>query len=533
MKQNLWILLVGIVLIHSCTHIKAKKELVKRDTSISTSTSFNTLFFDSTHLDTFIDQNIKYGPFIEQFKDFYSDRNYQYAWFDSSGLTEQAYNFLNLQEGYVNDFNDSSLVNRELQDLVEIITNKKTKLLTSDPKILQTELLLTGQFFKYAEKVYKGSDLNAKELGWFIPRKKINLHVLLDSTIKSKGKGAEQFTPLNFQYKKLEDQLILYMGIEKKESTDTILSITKSLKIHDINDNIILIKRRLLLLGDLKLADTSASFDSTLLIAVTSFQKRMGLSIDGAIGNKMVAELNIPISKRIRQLLVNMERVRWMPAEKDSNYILVNIPEYKMHVYDSGYQVFDMNVIVGTNANSTVIFTGKLKHIVFSPYWNLPESIVKKEVMVGMRKNANYLIKNNMEITGYNGKTPIIRQKPGPKNSLGLVKFLFPNSYSIYFHDTPNRELFSLSKRSFSHGCIRLGEPKKFAEYLLRFDPSWNSKSIDSAMHLSTEKWVAIKKPVPVFIGYFTAWVDKDGQLNFRKDIYGHDEKMGEKLFAK
>ena len=213
MKQNLWILLVGIVLIHSCTHIKAKKELVKRDTSISTSTSFNTLFFDSTHLDTFIDQNIKYGPFIEQFKDFYSDRNYQYAWFDSSGLTEQAYNFLNLQEGYVNDFNDSSLVNRELQDLVEIITNKKTKLLTSDPKILQTELLLTGQFFKYAEKVYKGSDLNAKELGWFIPRKKINLHILLDSTIKSKGKGAEQFTPLNVQYKKLEDQLILYMGI--------------------------------------------------------------------------------------------------------------------------------------------------------------------------------------------------------------------------------------------------------------------------------------------------------------------------------
>lgn len=533
MKLNLRILLLGLVMIQSCNYLKAKKKRVERDTSISTITSFNTLFFDSMHLDTFLDQNIKYGRFNEQFKDFYSDRNYQYAWFDSSGLTEQAYNFLNLQEGYVNDFNDSILINQELKDLVEIITNKKTKINTSNPIRLQTEFLLTGQFFQYAEKVYKGSDLNAKELGWFIPRKKINLHALLDSTIKSKQKGAEQFTPLNLQYKKLEVQLILYMGLEKKESVDTIPSIIKSIKIHDINNNIIFIKKRLQLLGDLKSADTSASFDSTLLLAVTSFQKRMGLSVDGVIGNKMIVELNIPLSKRIRQLLINMERVRWMPIEKDSNYILVNIPEYKMHVYDSGNQVFDINVIVGTEANSTVIFTGKLKYVVFSPYWNLPESIVKNEVMVGMRKNGNYLRKNNMEITGYNGKTPIIRQKPGAKNSLGLVKFLFPNSYSIYFHDTPNRELFSLSKRSFSHGCIRLEEPKKFAEYLLRFEPFWNSNAIDSVMHLAKEKWVAIKQPLPVFIGYFTAWVDKGGLLNFRKDIYGHDEKMGEKLFAK
>ena len=533
MKCILWILFAGMVLIQSCKYFKAKKARVKRDISISSITSFNTLFFDSTHLDTFLDQNSTYEPFIDQFKDFYSDRNYQYAWFDSLGLTEQAYNFLNLYAGYVNDFNDSSLLNRELQDLVEIITNKKTKFIKLDTKALQTELLLTGQFFQYAGKVYKGSDLNAKELGWFIPRKKINLSELLDSTIKSKGDSVEQFALLHAQFKKLEKQLVLYMGIEKKVSTDTIPSIPKSLKVHDINENIILIKKRLQLLGDLKSVDTSSSFDSTLRLAVTSFQKRMGLSIDGVIGNKMIIELNIPISKRIRQLLVNIERVRWMPTEKDSNYILVNIPEYKMHVYDSGYQIFDMNVIVGTDANSTVIFTGKLKYVVFSPYWNLPESIVIKEVMVGMNKNGNYLNKNNMEITGYNGRTPIIRQKPGPKNSLGLVKFLFPNSYSIYFHDTPNRELFSLSKRSFSHGCIRLGEPKKFAEYLLRFDSFWNSKSIDSAMHLAKEKWVTIKKPIPVFIVYFTAWVDQDGQLNFRKDIYGHDENMGRKLFLK
>ena len=533
MKRSLLIFLFFTLIFLSCKNLKSKKERTKRDASISKITSFNTLFFDSVHLDIFLSENKKYEPFTEQFKDFYSVRNFQHAWFDSSGLTEQAYNFLNLNNGYFNEFNDSSLFNGELQGLVEMMTSKKIKTSLSNPKIIQTELLLTGQFFQYVTNVYKGSDIDAAELGWFIPRKKIDLAAFLDSAIKSKGNESKLYSPLNKQYKSLKEQLTLYMGLEKKSTTDTIESVRKLLKLTDSNDNIILIKKRLFLLGDMNLVDTISLFDSTLLLAVKTFQKRMGLSIDGVIGNKMIAELNVPISKRIRQLLINIERVRWMPAEKDSNYILVNIPEYKMHVYDSSKLLFDMNVIVGTDANSTVIFTGKLKYVVFSPYWNLPESIVNKEVLVGMRKNANYLSKNNMEITGYNGKTPIIRQKPGPKNSLGLVKFLFPNMYSIYFHDTPNRELFSLSNRSFSHGCIRLGEPKKFAEYLLRYDSNWNSKSIDSAMHLTKEKWVTIKKPVPVFIIYFTAWVDQDGQLNFRKDIYGHDENMGRKLFLK
>ena len=221
-----------------------------------------------------------------------------------------------------------------------------------------------------------------------------------------------------------------------------------------------------------------------------------------------------------------------MPAEKDTNYILVNIPEYKMHVFDSGRLQFDMNVIVGTSANSTVIFTGKLKYIVFSPYWNVPESIVKKEILPAIQKNPDYLVKNHMEIYGKPGPVPNIRQKPGGANSLGLVKFLFPNNYNIYFHDTPNRELFTQSSRSFSHGCIRLGEPKKFAQYLLRSDTSWTEMKIDSAMHQPKEKWVTLSKGIPVFITYFTAWVDKNGQLNFRKDIYGHDEKMAAKLFT-
>ncbi len=533
MRKYLFGLLVLLLAFQSCRNSKARRERAKRDASISKKTSFNSVFFDSSLLDIFFEKNKQYEPFIEQFKDFYTDRNYQFAWFDSTGLAEQAYNFLNLHDGYINEFNDSSLVNRELQALVEKFTAKKIKASSNDPQVIQTELLLTGQFFQYAAKVYKGSDIDATQLGWFIPRKKIDLTALLDSTLKTKAKETDQFAPISPQYKKLEEQVSTYFNLEKKEGKDSIAWVKKPLKIKDSSTNISLIKQRLFLLGDMKTADSTSLFDTTLFAAAKTFQKRMGLSIDGVIGNRMIAELNVPVSKRIRQLLVNLERVRWMPAEKDSNFVIVNIPEYKLHVYDSGHQVFDMNVIVGTDANSTVIFKGGMKYVVFSPYWNVPESIVQKEVMPGMAKNHNYISKNNMEITGYSGKMPIVRQKPGVANSLGLVKFLFPNNYNIYFHDTPNKELFSLSTRSFSHGCIRIGEPKKFAEYLLRNDKTWNSQTIDDAMHLAKEKWVTLDKTVPVLIVYFTAWVDQDGQLNFRKDIYGHDEKMGEKLFSK
>ena len=529
----LLIFIISILFFQSCKYFKNKKTAAKRDTSITKKTSFNSLFIDSFYLDDFITRNTQYETYIDQFKDFYSHRNYEFAWFDTAGLSEQAHNFINLENNYITEFQDSSLFNPELKKLLDTLETKKIRPEKKDSVILRTELLLTGQFFEYAARVYKGSDINAAELGWFIPRKKIDLTALLDATLTSKTSDPDQYAPQNSQYKKLQEYLSKYILLEKQIQPDTIPYLSKPIRKGDSSWVIKEIKKRLFLFGDLLQADSTSLFDSSLLVACKSFQKRMGLSADGVIGNHMIAELNIPISKRIRQLLINLERVRWMPADNDSNYILVNIPEYKMHVYDSGKLSFDMNVIVGSAANSSVIFSGKLKYVVFSPYWNLPESIVQKEVMPSIQKNKNYIAKNNMEITGYSGKIPIVRQKPGPGNSLGLVKFLFPNNYNIYFHDTPNRELFSQSSRGLSHGCIRLAEPKKFAAYLLRSDTSWNSKTIDDAMHLSKEKWVTIKKAVPVFLVYFTSWVDENGALNFRKDIYGHDDKMGEKLFAR
>lgn len=506
---------------------------VARDTTVTPATSFNPVFLDSATVDSFLAKHSEFADFATQFRNFYHHRNYEYAWFDTTGLAEQAHNFLNLQRSYITDFSDSSFYNQLLEELFEDMHIRKVRPSMGDPKVLQAELLLTGQFFRYAAKVFKGSDLDARQLGWYIPKKKINLTALLDSTLKTPQAEGVPLLTVNPQYHKLQEQLAKYLALEKQYPKDSIAPVKKSLKAGDTAYRITQIKQRLQLLGDMPAGNTSNLFDSSLTVAVRTFQQRMGLATDGVIGSRMIAELNVSLSDRIRQILVNIERVRWMPAERGSNFVLVNIPEFKLHVMDSGRQVMEMNVIVGKAANNTVIFTSNLKYVVFSPYWNVPPSITRNEILPAIRRNSHYLARNNMEITSYSGGLPEIRQRPGPTNALGLVKFLFPNNYNIYLHDTPNKELFSMTNRSFSHGCIRISEPKRFAEYLLRDDPSWTSDTIDSAMHLSKEKWVNINKPIPVYVVYFTAWVDAEGKMNFRNDLYKHDEKMAEKLFVK
>jgi len=280
--------------------------------------------------------------------------------------------------------------------------------------------------------------------------------------------------------------------------------------------------------GDLKSDDTSLVYNAALTKAVKNFQFRYGLKEDGAVGGSTLSEMNRPVDFRIRQILVNMERIRWVPAQPGGDYILVNIPSFKLYAYQKGKLAFNMNVVVGSTQNNTVIFTGKLRHVVFSPYWNVPPSIVNKEVLPGIKRNPNYLASHNME---WNGGQ--VRQKPGPKNSLGLVKFLFPNSYNIYLHDTPSKSLFNEDKRAFSHGCIRLSEPKKLAQWILRNDLAWTEEAIVKAMHTGKEKYVNVRRDVQVFIGYFTAFVDNEGNMNFRDDIYGHDKKLAEKMFGK
>ncbi len=530
MSKKYSLLFLTLSILWYACHNKASKVVVQ-DTTINPKTSFNNLFLDSAAIESFLSANTAYNNYRQQYFDFYKQRNYEYAWFDSAGIGEQAHNFINLLNNTIGELEDSSLYNKKLYDLYDMQTGEDSS--KYHGKIPEIELYLTGQFFAYAAKVYKGTDADISQLGWFIPRKKVDLTALLDSVIQSKANGTDQYVPTNSQYKKLESFLPKYYQLQKEGNWDSIPKPAKPLHKGERSPVIPAIKERLAKLGDLEYNDSTKIFDTALFRAAKSFQRRMGLDVDGVIGGKMMDELNVTIEKRVQQILVNLERLRWMPPDNDTNYIFVNIPEYRMYIFDSGALKFTINVIVGSAVNNTVIFNGNLKYIVFAPYWNVPASIVEKEVLPGIKNNPNYLAKNNMEITGHSEGLPVVRQKPGPTNSLGLVKFLFPNNYNIYFHDTPNHELFSSANRNLSHGCIRLGEPKKFAQYLLRDDTTYTSHKIDSLMNNTKETWLTLKKTIPVFIGYFTAWVDRQGNINFRKDIYNHDEEMAAKLFVK
>jgi murein L,D-transpeptidase YcbB/YkuD len=359
------------------------------------------------------------------------------------------------------------------------------------------------------------------------PRLKLKPIALLDSFLNSKS---GDWKPLNEPYRLLQKQLFKYRNIEKKGGWNSITINKQKFKQGSKDSIILFVKRRLQLTGNYPQADTTIVYSQDLVPAVKQAEATYGFKQDGIIDASLIKQLNIPVKDRIMQMLVNLERMKWMP-EVPANFLLANIPGYRLHVVENGKEVLGMNIVVGKAANRSVIFSDELKYVVFSPYWNVLRSIVRNEIYPAMQRSSSYLSRNNMEVTGYSGGLPIVRQKTGSGNALGHVKFIFPNSYNIYFHDTPSRGLFNRQQRAFSHGCIRLHRPFDLAVYLLRNQPEWTNQKIKAGMNSSKEKWVTLDKTVAVFITYFTSWVDKDGVLHFTDDIYGHDKKLAAHLF--
>ena len=267
---------------------------------------------------------------------------------------------------------------------------------------------------------------------------------------------------------------------------------------------------------------------AALQAALASVRKQLG---DGAAGDE-----------RVHRLAVNLERWRWLPDDLGARHVLVNIPSFRMAVRESGRPVLEMKVVVGTPERVTPVFSARMDSIVFSPYWNVPDSIAEGETAPNAAHDPGFLARNNIEILhrGEGGvgvvnpasvdwddpdaiKALAFRQKPGPGNALGHVKFLFPNRYDVYLHDTPADALFARSGRAFSHGCVRLEKPEALASYLLRADPQWDDARIQAAMHQDEERHVAMKEKVPVHIVYFTAWPDGAGGVQTFADVYGYE----------
>jgi murein L,D-transpeptidase YcbB/YkuD len=498
------------------------KDLTPRNTAITSANAYSNLFLDSTTVEGFIKEQKVNDTISTGLRNFYNARNFQYAWFAGDGLTEQALAFRNLY-----DYTKDSTTTRKTLDrrLETLMANDSLEVSSTDADIRKTELLLTWRYINYVWDKYNSNGSRKTALESFVPSQKHTILEMAEAELNNNDAPNES-------YKALKGQLKQYVAIEQKGGWPTIPATKKSFKKGATDPAIVLIKKRLQVTGQLAGHDSSAAVTDELINAVKGVQVSYGIKQDGIVTPSLVKELNVPAIQRIGQLLLNLERMRWMPAEPSGELIWVNIPAFKLYVQDGSKELFNMDVVVGKEGHSTVMFSGNLNQVVFSPYWNLPENIVKKEVLPDMEKNKNYLAENNMEITGEEDGIPVIRQLPGDKNQLGKIKFLFPNSFNIYFHDTPFKELFKKDKRAFSHGCIRLSEPVKLAEFLLADKPEWTPGKIDSAMNAEQEKYVSVKNPVPVLIYYYTAWVDNNKVLQFRDDIYGHDKRLAQKLFT-
>ncbi len=528
---TLLVFLTAALFLWNCAQKKKPAfEIADLDTTITVKNSFSELFLDSAALTRFTDGRSLHDSLAARMRSFYNSRNYQFAWFFPTGMADYVRTFLNMQNQYLYYSGDSSIYLPGLEARIDSLA-AKMDINPADSLIRDTELLLTYQFFRYAYYAYSGDRrVSLRDLGWYIPRKKLDLVPFLDSLVANKGRRVEEYEPVNPQYNRLKNYLLRFHGLDNEKWA----ALTPGKKVYKQGDSDEVIKevrKRLSLLGygaECE-ADSLAAVTPALTASVKDFQEHYGLAEDGHLNAAFFRELNVPPRERIRQILINMERVRWMPESPDTDYLLVNIPEFRLHVYEKGKSAFSMNVVVGSAAHNTVVFSDVVSQVVFSPYWNVPASILNNEIRPALARNPNYLARNNMEWHGSS-----VRQKPGPRNSLGLVKFLFPNSYNIYLHDTPSKKLFDEPKRAFSHGCIRVAEPKKLAEFLLRKDSVWTTEKIVAAMHAGREQVVRLKphEQVPVVIGYFTAWVGSDGKLNFRNDVYGHDRKMAARYFG-
>lgn len=475
------------------------------------------LRFDSSAIDRFILSHPEFSTFKDDYQRFYAGRNYTYAWHNMNGRIEQT----SILYNHVMQLRDNGISSPApyVEEYTKMMEDESQGLSVED------ELMFTGQYLFFAGKVLAGiPESDVKQLAWYVPRKKMDQAALLDSLLKGKAEPGNLLLP---QYYQLQKELKRLMDIEKNGTWVSIKPDRKKYEKGDSSSMVREIRKKLFLAGDMPEDNGSAIFDDAMVTGIKEYQRRFGLKEDGVAGPSVLREMASTLSNRIRQVAVNMERFRWLPNETSDNIIVVNIPEFRLHIYEKSKLAWSSNVVVGSETNKTVIFKGDMKYVVLSPYWNVPPSIIQKEVKPGMARNKNYLASHNMEWNNGN-----VRQKPGPNNSLGLVKFLFPNSYNIYLHDTPSKSLFREDKRAFSHGCIRVSEPRRLAEYLLRNDPSWPKEKIWEGMNSGKEQFITLKPTIPVYIVYFTAFVDQNGKLNFRDDVYKRDEKLASMLFS-
>jgi len=428
----------------------------------------------------------------------------------------------------------------------------------SEIDAVRFDAALTVCLMRYVSDLHIGK-VNPKhfDFGFDVEAKKYDLPDFLkkDVTDSSDVPGVlAKVEPPYPGYQRTLQALHSYLDLAKEYNGKQFPAIQKPVAPGDSYSGTPQLTKLLQLLGDLP-ADAGAPADESVYQAavadaVKSFQRRHGRTPDGRITTQTLADLNVPLTNRIRQMQLTLERWRWLPVGLHSALIVANIPEFRLRAYDENYKVaLSMNVVVGkAYDHDTPVFSDIMQYVVFQPYWNVPYSIAKAEFIPRVARDPNYLAIKGFEVVNSrqevitsgtvtsdmlaqlkSGKL-YIRQMPGPNNSLGLVKFIFPNSSNVYMHDTPAQEFFSKSRRDFSHGCVRLEKPADLAVWVLQENPGWDMDRVRAAMNGTPNQQVNLDHPIPVFIVYGTVVVTEDGVVHFYDDIYGHDAALGKTL---
>ena len=431
-----------------------------------------------------------------------------------------------------------------------------------DTERAQFDAALTVCTMRYISDLHIGK-VNPKhfEFGLDVEHKKYNLPDLLRQRLISApdpGAVLESVEPPYPGYKRTQAALQRYFELARQDDGEQLPVPAKTVAPGSPYAGVPRLTRLLRLVGDLP-QDASAAdpnrYDGALVDAVKRFQRRHGLQADGRLGAQTVKALNVPLSLRIRQLQWTLERWRWMPQDFPQPPIVVNVPEFRLRAYSAeqeGKIALEMNVIVGkAYGHKTPIFADTMQYVVLRPYWNVTPSIQRSEIVPAILKDRDYISKKGFEVTTQRGEVVTsgtindevlagirsgklaVRQKPGNTNSLGLVKLIFPNSHNVYLHSTPVPELFSQSRRDFSHGCIRVEKPAELTAWALRNNPGWDVERVRKEMTGGKDnQQVNLTKPLPVLILYGTAIVNEAGEVLFFDDIYGLDADL-EKVLAK
>lgn len=486
---------------------------------------------------------------------FYIQRGYQSAWLSADGRPLPVADLLlaSLSEADREGLRPADYRPTALKERLVELRQRETP--PTVDQLTDFDLLFTDTFLTYGAHLLSGRLSPRKvDRDWTIsPRSRDLAAVLREAlTQDTVTESLRALKPLNKGYGQLRETLEHYRKVEQTGGWPT-LGAGPNLRQGDQGPRVRTLRARLQASGDFDgrgNADQNAPavFDKTVTEAVRRFQRRHGLQETGVVGPLTRAALNVPLSERIRQVELNMERWRWAPDDFGARYILVNIPDFKMDVFEDGRPVMESKVVVGRLERQTPIFTADMTYLVLSPRWHIPRSIAVKDKLPQLRRNPRALARQNIRIFNSAGQRVDpgsvdwsavsarnfnyqLRQEPGARNALGGVKFMFPNPYNVYLHDTPSRELFDRNQRTFSSGCIRVSNPLDLAEYLLKDDPKWSQAAIKKAAASGRERVVNLSERVPVYLLYWTAWVDEEGLVHFRDDIYKRDQLMLRALY--